>query len=219
VYIKSMPVKRSPRSYHSPSRDAAAGRTRARIVEAATTLLASGAGSFSLEAVAQHAGVTRLTVYNQFESKAGLLEAVFDDLAQRGGLFELPAAFAHPDPRRGLRRLITVFCRFWAAHRSMLPKFRAVIQSDQEIAARLKQRAERRRRGLTRLVERLGSGRGRDSADLIDVLFALTAFEMFEALSVRGRSPKAVEALVHSLAELAVDRYCEGGLARSSSAV
>jgi AcrR family transcriptional regulator len=210
-----MPVKRAARPYHSPSRAAAAGRTRTRIVAAATALLASGA-SFSLEAVAQQAGVTRLTVYNQFESRAGLLEAVFDDLAQRGGLFELSAVFADPDPRRGLRRMVTVFCRFWAAHRSMLPKFRAVIQSDQEIADSLKQRAERRRRGLTVLVGRLAPGRRKDSGDLVDVLFALTGFEMFEALSVRKRSPKAVESLLQSLVEQAVNRYCAGGQTRRS---
>jgi AcrR family transcriptional regulator len=202
-----MTVKRAPRSYRSPSRSAAAGRTRARIVAAAGALLAAG-GQFSLEAVARHAGVTRLTVYNQFESRRGLLEAVFDDLAQRGGLFELVAAFADPEPRRALRRMVTVFCRFWSKHRSMLPKFRAVIQSDEEIAASLKQRAERRRQGLTVLVGRLRDDGGSDSADLVDVLFALTTFEMFEALSVRNRRPKAVEALVQSLVEQAVDRYC-----------
>ncbi len=93
-------------------------------------------------------------------------------------------------------------------HRSMLPKFRAVIQSDEEIAASLKQRAERRRQGLTVLVRRLRDDGGSDSADLVDVLFALTTFEMFEALSVRNRRPKAVEALVQSLVEQAADRYC-----------
>src|SRR6266849_1598219 len=75
-------------------------------------------------------------------------------------------------------------------------------------AASLKQPAERRRQGLTVLVGRLRDDGGSDSADLVDVLFALTTFEMFEALSVRNRRPKAVEALVQSLVEQAVDRYC-----------
>jgi hypothetical protein len=40
---------------------------------------------------------------------------------------------------------------------------------------------------------------------------------MFEALSVRNRRPKAVEALVQSLVEQAVDRYCAGRHTRRPS--
>jgi hypothetical protein len=39
------------------------------------------------------------------------------------------------------------------------------------------------------------------------VLFALTGFEMYEALSVRNRSAKAVQALVQALLEQAVQRF------------
>jgi hypothetical protein len=56
------------------------------------------------------------------------------------------------------------------------------------------------------------------TAPITDVEFALTGFEMFEALSVRNRRPKAVEALLQSLAESAVNRYCAGGQARRPSA-
>ena len=52
---------------------------------------------------------------------------------------------------------------------------------------------------------------GRPNADLVDVLFALTGFEMFEALCVRGRSVRSVEALIQSLVELAVSRYRASG--------
>jgi hypothetical protein len=51
---------------------------------------------------------------------------------------------------------------------------------------------------------------GQRSADLIDVLFALTSFEMFEALSVRSRRSSAIEALLQALVEQVVDRYCSG---------
>src|SRR4030081_3921181 len=107
-----MPVKNSSRLYRSPQRAAAAEETRARLVAAACTLLRGGKDSppFSLDAVARQAGVTRLTVYNQFQSKRGLLEPVFDDLAQRGGLSELPQVFAEADPDKAIRRFVTVFC-------------------------------------------------------------------------------------------------------------
>ena len=203
-----MRAKHPPRPYRSPSRDAAAEATRSRIISAACTLLAGGSkGPFSLEAVARKARVTRLTVYNHFDSKRGLLEAVFDDLAQRGGLFELAAVFSCADPGQALRSLVSVFCRFWAMHRTMLPNFRAAILADEEIAASLKQRAERRRQALAALVDRMIPEGGQRGADLVDVLFALTAFEMFEALCVRDRSAAAVEALIQAAVESAVARY------------
>lgn len=55
------------------------------------------------------------------------------------------------------------------------------------------QRAERRSRGLTLLIERLPTHTSRSKADLIDVLFALTRFEMWEFVTVRQRSKEAVE--------------------------
>jgi len=192
------------RPYRSTVRAEAADATRARIIDAARTLFIGGKDlpAFSVDGVARQAGVTRLTVYNRFESKLGLLEAVFDDIAERGGLFsELPSAFAEPDPRTALRRFVSVFCRFWTRHGAMMPAFHAAIKIDEEIAASLQQRTERRRRGLTVLVERLVPGGGKANADLIDVLFALTSFEMFEALSVRNRSAKAVEALMQTLVD------------------
>jgi len=202
-----MPVKSNSRPYSSPRRAAAADETRARIVAAARSLLRGDKNmpAFSLDGVARQAGVTRLTVYNQFESKRGLLEAVFDDLAQQGGLSELPTVFAEQNADQALRRFVSVFCRFWASHRTMMPKFAAVTRLDDEIAASLKRRSERRREALTVLVGRLD--RNGASADLVDVLFALTSFEMFEALSVRKRTAKAVEALVLALVEQAVSRF------------
>ena len=77
----------SKRLYVSSVREAAAAEKRDRVVEAATRLLRVNVSvaSFSLDSVAKAAGVTRLTVYNQFGSRRGLLEAVFDEIARQGG--------------------------------------------------------------------------------------------------------------------------------------
>jgi AcrR family transcriptional regulator len=199
----SMTVKR--RSYCSPVREASASQTRGRIVAAASALLAEGGRQpFSLEAVAQRAGVTRLTVYNHFESKRGVMEAVFDDLTQNAGMFELTAVFADSDPRRAVNQLVALFCNFWSARRAMVPKFRAPIVTDDEVAPSVMYGGGWRRQGLTVLVERLTPASSQRSVDLIDVLCALTSFEMFEALSVRNRRPKAVEALLQALVEQAI---------------
>src|SRR3981189_2758380 len=53
---------------------------------------------FSIDAVARRAGVARMTVYNQFASKAGLLEATFDHLAARGEFGRMPEVFQEKDP-------------------------------------------------------------------------------------------------------------------------
>ncbi|MBN8886993.1 MAG: TetR/AcrR family transcriptional regulator [Rudaea sp.] len=209
--VASTPDGRRP--YHSAVRAEAADATRARIIEAARALLSGGSGkpAFSIDGVAREAGVTRLTVYNRFESRLGLLEAVFDDVAERGGLLtDLPAAFAESDPHAALHRLVAVFCRFWARHDALMPTFHAVTKIDEEIAASLSQRSERRRHGLGVLVARLvpNAGKARQ-ADLVDVLFALTGFEMFEALSVRNRGAKAVEALIQTLVAEAVRALAE----------
>ena len=76
----------SPRPYNLGRRQESAEQTRMRIVEAARELLmaSDGFSGFTMEAVARQAGVARMTVYYQFESKVGLLEAVSDDLMPSG---------------------------------------------------------------------------------------------------------------------------------------
>ena len=77
------------RAYVSSVRTAAAAEKRDRVLKAAAKALRQDASiaHFSLDSVAKAAGVTRLTVYNQFGSRRGLLEAVFDELlATRSGV-------------------------------------------------------------------------------------------------------------------------------------
>ena len=181
--------------------------TRARILSAARLLLSGGKGlpAFSVEGVAEQAGVTRLTVYNQFESKQGLLEAMFDDLAREGGLAALPGVFALADAHEALRKAVTVFCRFWDFHHKVMPRFGAMIRLDEELAASLRQRAERRRTAFTVLVRRLSPVKA--DAELVDLLFALTSFEMYDSLSVNHRSHDSVEELVQTMVQAALDRF------------
>src|SRR6266576_5533846 len=100
------------RAYVSSVRSEAAAETRDRVIEAAAKLLREDASiaRFSLDDVAKAAGVTRLTVYNQFGSRRGLLEAVFDDIARQGGLHEIADAMAMPDPLLALDRVVEIFC-------------------------------------------------------------------------------------------------------------
>src|SRR5207245_9070649 len=121
----------SPRPYRLGQRQAAADETRARILAAARDQLEKEA-SFSIDAVARRADVARMTVYYQFGSKRGLLEALFDLLAARGGLNQLTSAFQQPDPKVDLERIIEIFERFWYYVRLVSRRLRAM--SDDALA-------------------------------------------------------------------------------------
>ncbi len=189
------------RPYASAKREAKAAETRGRLLAAAAGLLREpGGAAVSLEAVAAAAGVTRLTVYNQFGSRRGLLEAVFDALAASGGMADLAGVMAIADPRQAVARLVAVFCGFWGSDRGFAGLY-ATAAVDVELAQALAARNQRRREILAVLVGRQG---GRDDGargDAVDLLFALTGFPMFQALSVDGRDAEDVAALLSPLCD------------------
>jgi AcrR family transcriptional regulator len=202
-----MAVKKRSRNYRSAVRAAAADAKRARVVAVGRALLNAGRGgaAFSLDAVARRAGVTRLTVYNQFKSKRGLLEAIFDDTARRGRLHELQRVLEEPDLALALQCYVAIFCRFWAMHARLFPKLVAVARLDPEIAESLGKRVERRRHLLQTLIGR--SSITDDRQRLVDVLFAVTGFEMFDLLSAHSRKPAAVQLIMQQLASDALARF------------
>lgn len=75
----------SPRRYRMGQRNAATERTRAQVLAGVRELLAHprGFSELSMDAVARKSGVARMTVYYQFGSKAGLLEALYEHLLAR----------------------------------------------------------------------------------------------------------------------------------------
>src|SRR5262245_3901167 len=136
------------RSYTAVERQRAVEAGRERILAAARDLLEDEqAEGFSIDAVARRAGVARMTIYNQFESKAGLLEALFDSLAVRGPLGQMVDIFQERDPLVALDAYVAMFGRFWTASRLAHGRLRAAALHDDELAAAIEARNERRRRG------------------------------------------------------------------------
>src|SRR5436853_1705740 len=144
----------SPRPYRLGQRQVAADETRSRIVKAAREQLEKEA-SFSIDAVARRADVARMTVYYQFGSRRGLLEALFDDLAARGGIPQLPSAFQEPDPMLALDRLIEIFAHFWSSARVVHRRLRAIPVLDPDLLQTLGDRNEWRRGVLRVILSRL----------------------------------------------------------------
>ncbi len=201
----------SPRRYRLGQRQAAIDETRARVLGAARELLAApgGLAGFTIDAVARQAGVARMTVYYQFGSKTGLLEALCDSLAARGGLMEkLPGAFCQADPRAALDGLIRAFGHFWSADRLVVRRLQALAALDPDIEKVVQARQERKRAALAVIVGRLVAGGhfgGKAPAEEVTAqLQVLTSFETFDALAGADRTPEEVVPLVQRLARAAV---------------
>jgi AcrR family transcriptional regulator len=184
-----------PRPYRLGQRCTTAAQTRARIICAARALLAAPEGlpGFTVDAVAAKAGVARMTVYNQFGSKMGLLEALFDDLAARGLVERLRAAFAQPEPGAALAALIAAFGNFWHSDRMVIRRIRGLAAIDAEVEQAVRARDERRREVLRSIIARLAERYCKPSLagceEAIAILHTLTSFETFDNLAGATRSP------------------------------
>jgi len=201
----------SPRPYRLGQRQAATEQTRARILTAARELLiaSDGFSGFSIEAVAHKADVARMTVYHQFGSKIGLLEALSDSLAAHGGMEQLANAFRKPDALNALDEYITVFSRFWQSDRLVTRRLRALSALDLDFEQVVRARDERRREGLRviirRLVEKYGKPAPEAFDEIVNILFTLLSFETCDTLAGSTRSIEEISPVVQRLARAALD--------------
>lgn len=189
----------SPRAYESPARRTAAEATRERILDAAHALV-GGKGDLagvSMESIAQRAGVARMTVYYQFHSKSGLLDALMDRMAARAGMARLRFAFMEPDQEQALRRLFETFVHFWSTERVPIRRLRAMAVVDPREGGGARGRDARRREAVTNLLRKFGD-RPDLSADptLVDLVTMLASFEAYEQLASGRRSDKTVTDLL-----------------------
>jgi AcrR family transcriptional regulator len=191
-------------------RQAARDKTRVRILSAARKLLlAKNFSDFTMEAVARAADVSRLTVYYQFDSKTGLLEALYNYIARRGNMQQLAEVFHHGgDPVRMLHDFILVFAQFWASDREVIRRLHALGAIDDEIGESLRARNERRRRGLLVILERYSTVYHPlirpQLANAVDTLHMLTSFETYDALTGSGRPFEEVVEIIRKQAHHAI---------------
>ena len=169
------------RPYRLGKRQPAVDRTLERIVSAARELVAAGT-PLSVGAVARRAGVSRITVYNRFGSRAGLL----------GSLVRVePPAQVAGTPREQLLGLMADSCRRWsiepALHRN-LPAPPAVHDETLRLLAERLAQDDHLRPGCS-------------IKEAEDVIAALTSFGVFDRLHRDGRrSPAAVAEILGRLA-------------------
>jgi AcrR family transcriptional regulator len=193
----------SPRPYNLGLRKATIDETRARIIRAARDLLGDplAGTAFTVEAVARRADVARMTVYYQFESRHGLLEAVYDDLAASGLVDRLPAVFNAADSPTAVAEVIRAFFAFWAADRLVQRRARALALLDPEIERGVRARDERRRAICRTVLSRVSPHRPpQETGDAVDLLFTLSSFETYDSLASDGRTFEQCAGLVIPLA-------------------
>jgi AcrR family transcriptional regulator len=170
------------RAYRLGRRQAEAELTRSRILTAARELVSELGPESSVGRVAAHAGVSRITIYNRFGSKAGLLEALAAQA--RRATDNLPHEQPGGDPSDELRLRIEQACAAWA----MDPRLyrRLAGRTDGERSDHDRALAER-----LAAQDRLRPGCSIKEAE--DVIGILTSFPVFDRLHKEGRrSPSAV---------------------------
>lgn len=170
------------RRYTLGARQASADATRRRILEAARELVAAGARP-SVGAVARKAGVSRITVYNRFGSRAGLMERLAEP--------EAAAALVDAPPREQLRRLVVDSCHRWAADPALFRHLESPLAGDGGVERSLAERLA--------AAEELRPGCSIREAQ--DVIATLTSFAVFDRLFHDGRrAPGAVADILVRLA-------------------
>lgn len=162
------------RTYHSPLRQAQAAETRERILAGVSAWLQrDGAGDFTLDSIAEEAGVERRTVFRHFATKEALLEAFWVWVNQRVAPRTLPGS---------LDELI-------AAPRETFPRFddeegviRASLHTPTGRSMRLAVVAERRRAFASALREATRDCTPTERRRLTAVVHALYSASAWEAM-------------------------------------
>jgi AcrR family transcriptional regulator len=201
----SQPVKET-RRYESPRRRAQAEATRREILEAAERLFAEqGYGVTTMAAIAKEANVALKTVYLAFETKSGLLRALWN-LRLRGDAGDVPVGgrewyrevLDEPDPARALqlnaRNSRAVKERFGRLH----PVVRGAASVDPEVDAMLQrihtEFYENQRTVVESLAKKKALRKGLDVARATDILWTLNHPDTWHHLVFdRGWTPEQYE--------------------------
>jgi len=198
----------SPRPYRLGRREASVEETREKVIAAAHEVF-SEAGFYraNLDDVAKKAGVARATVYYQFKSKFGLLEATIDHVLEHApGVERMRKSREHPDAVAGMRIYISEVCKFWAHDDVFFRNVIGLAAVDPEAAKAVDQYDFRRREQLVWLAKRLEDHRklraGISQKQAIDTIWLLSSFRSFDHLRTRcGLSVKRSAALLQGLAD------------------
>lgn len=183
-------------------------QTRQRILAAARSLLAeSGFSGAGLDEVARRADVARKTIYYQFGSKLGLLNALVAESEERADLVDrIRRIVERADADEALTLYIQEVCRFWAGDHAVLRSLHGLAALDPDIEEVLRAHDAARRQRLVAFVDRLANERGLrpglSRSQAVEALWMLTSFATFDHLAFRSGCPAdAAAAILTDLAQ------------------
>ena len=203
----------SPRQYRLGKRAEVVEQTRERIIDATRELLArEGYPQASVDEVARVADVARATVYYQFGSKKGLIQALVEDIQRRAGQEAVVDSVEVVNPVDAMRQAFVMGSRFWAAERPLVHKLTGLAAVDADIRPILALAERDRLPLLARLVDRLAGAQllapSYSSEEALHVLWMLSSFEAFDQLFTGRELP--VEDVARLLGDLAVATLTQG---------
>lgn len=173
--------------------------TRSRILDATTAvLIEQGYDQLSLERVATRAGTVRATIYYQFGSKSGLIEALISSIEDRERIQE---SREHDHTIRALLRRVS---GIWERHRDVLRAVFGMTSADPQTREVVHRHQLGRRQRIVELVEELDrSGKLRVARhDAVDAIWLLTSFSTYDFLRQHdSRSADETLGLLELLAE------------------
>jgi AcrR family transcriptional regulator len=196
------------RRYEQRLRAESADETRRRILDAVDQLLrAAPSQPLRIDQVAKAARVARSTVYLVFGSRAGLFDALAEDLLRRSGFERVVRAVGEADAREHLRGGIRGGVAMYAAERDVLRVLVSMSQVEASDLGAAVRRVERDRAGgMAFLAQRLAEQDllrpDVSQEEAAHLLWLLTSFDGFDLLYTgRGLSADEVAGLLIATAE------------------
>jgi AcrR family transcriptional regulator len=183
------------RAYTARRRPERTERTRERIVEAVHELLADGTFHEStVEEVAHRAGVSRATLYQHFNSRLELVDAICDTLAFNPALLAIRESIGLPYLDQALDETFANVVRFWSSEDRVLSQLYGVVAIDPAAQAFVDRQREDRRGEIARLARRLKSSKrlrpGTSERSAFATLMLLTSYDTFRELRIAGLSDR-----------------------------
>jgi AcrR family transcriptional regulator len=194
------------RRYVQRARATATEATRRRILDAARATLENGpVGAMRVDEVARNAGVARSTIYVIFGSRAGLFDALADDLRTKAGFNRLIAADTLPDGLDAMRAGVREGTRLYGALPHLARALWTMSAIDPDAVAAVRRLDDGRAPAMINLATRLRRGgylrKGVSIRAAADILWVITSFPTFDQLFLRGLSVDAIAARLTTMAE------------------
>jgi len=163
---------------------------------------------FTLDTLARDSGITRQTIHNLFGTKAGVLEALFDQIALGGGMDRMRSLMTQQiDPGTTLSSFVQIFTDFWSRDRLIIRRIHGIAAIDSDLGGAVDARNDRRRFLISRLVEQLDrvslSTRVSGHPQRAAMLHALTGFEFFDTLAKGSTTEEQATEIILTLVKQA----------------